>query len=51
MKPALAQGRKEPYTGEVNSQNVFAHLVKQWYCGIVAMEHGNSRPGREGGGD
>ncbi|MBL8960798.1 MAG: xylose isomerase, partial [Gemmatimonadetes bacterium] len=41
-------GRKEPYTGEVNYQNVFAHLVRKGYRGIVGMEHGNARPGREG---
>lgn len=41
-------GRKEPYTGEVNYQNVFRHLVQKGYRGIVGMEHGNSRPGREG---
>lgn len=41
-------GRKEPYTGEVNYQNVFSHLVRKGYRGIVGMEHGNARPGREG---
>ncbi|MBK8249854.1 MAG: TIM barrel protein [Gemmatimonadetes bacterium] len=41
-------GRKEPYTGEVNYQNVFSHLVRKGYRGVVGMEHGNARPGREG---
>ncbi len=41
-------GRKEPYTGEINYQNVFAHLVKKGFRGIVGMEHGNARPGKEG---
>jgi hydroxypyruvate isomerase len=41
-------GRKEPYTGEINYQNVFRHLVAKGYRGIVGMEHGNARPGREG---
>ena len=41
-------GRKEPYTGEVNYQNVFSHLLRKGFRGIVGMEHGNARPGREG---
>lgn len=41
-------GRKEPGTGEVNYGNVFRHIHAKGYRGIVGMEHGNSRPGREG---
>lgn len=41
-------GRKEPGTGEVNYRNVFRHIHAKGYAGIVGMEHGNSRPGREG---
>ena len=41
-------GRKEPGTGEVNYRNVFRHLHARGYRGIVGMEHGNSRPGRDG---
>lgn len=41
-------GRKEPTTGEVNYQNVFRHLHARGYRGVLGMEHGNSRPGREG---
>jgi hydroxypyruvate isomerase len=41
-------GRKEPGTGEVNYRNVFRHIHRTGYTGIVGMEHGNSRPGREG---
>jgi hydroxypyruvate isomerase len=41
-------GRKEPGTGEINYRNVFLHLRAKGYCGIVGMEHGNSRPGAEG---
>lgn len=41
-------GRNEPGTGEVNYRNVFRHLHGKGYSGIVGMEHGNSRPGREG---
>jgi len=41
-------GRKEPGTGEMNYQNIFAALKARGYDGIVGMEHGNSRPGRQG---
>lgn len=41
-------GRNEPGTGEVNYRNVFRHIHAKGYSGIVGMEHGNSRPGREG---
>ena len=41
-------GRKEPGTGEVNFQNVFRHIHSKGYTGVVGMEHGNSKPGREG---
>lgn len=41
-------GRKEPGTGEVNWQNVFRHLYEKGYKGVLGMEHGNSRPGKEG---
>ncbi len=41
-------GRKEPTTGEINYANVFRHLYRKGFAGIVGMEHGNSRPGAEG---
>lgn len=41
-------GRKEPGTGEVNWQNVFRHLFEKGFEGVLGMEHGNSRPGKEG---
>lgn len=41
-------GRKEPNTGEIHYQNVFRHLHRKGYTGIVGMEHGNSQGGREG---
>jgi hydroxypyruvate isomerase len=41
-------GRKEPYTGEINYRNIFKHIHGKGYTGVVGMEHGNSRPGREG---
>lgn len=41
-------GRCEPTTGEINYRNIFAHLKRKGYDGILGMEHGNSGPGREG---
>jgi len=41
-------GRKEPTTGEVNYQNIFRHLKQKGYTGVLGMEHGNSKPGKEG---
>jgi hydroxypyruvate isomerase len=41
-------GRNEPGTGEINYRNVFKHLYEQKYDGIVGLEHGISKPGKEG---
>jgi hydroxypyruvate isomerase len=41
-------GRNEPGTGEVNYRNVFKHIHGKGFTGVVGMEHGNSRTGREG---
>jgi hydroxypyruvate isomerase len=41
-------GRREPTTGEINYGNVFQHIHDKGFDGIYGMEHGNSRPGREG---
>jgi hydroxypyruvate isomerase len=41
-------GRKEPTTGEINYKNIFKHLYKKGYKGIIGMEHGNSIKGIEG---
>lgn len=41
-------GRNEPGTGEINYRNVFGHLHRRGFRGIVGMEHGTSRPGAEG---
>lgn len=41
-------GRKEPTTGEINYRNIFKHLYKKGYKGILGMEHGNAREGQEG---
>lgn len=41
-------GRKEPYTGEINYKNVFKWIHDKGYKGIVGMEHGISKSGKEG---
>lgn len=41
-------GRKEPTTGEMNYKNIFQHIYKKGFKGILGMEHGNARPGKEG---
>jgi hydroxypyruvate isomerase len=41
-------GRNEPTTGEINYKNIFKHLYNKGYKGVIGMEHGNSKPGREG---
>jgi len=41
-------GRKEPTTGEINYRNVFKHIYDKGYRGVMGMEHGNSKPGKEG---
>ena len=41
-------GRNEPTTGEINYKNVFKHIHEKGYNGILGMEHGNSKPGKEG---
>ncbi|MBX2852969.1 MAG: hypothetical protein KTR15_14635, partial [Phycisphaeraceae bacterium] len=41
-------GRKEPYSGEINYQNIFKHLYKKGYKGVIGMEHGHSVGGIEG---
>ena len=41
-------GRKEPYSGEINYQNIFKHLYKKSYKGVIGMEHGHSVGGLEG---
>ncbi len=41
-------GRKEPGTGEINYKNVFKHLHEKGYKGVMGMEHGNAKPGKEG---
>jgi hydroxypyruvate isomerase len=41
-------GRKEPTTGEINYLNVFGHIKRKGFDGILGMEHGNSVSGAEG---
>ncbi len=41
-------GRNEPTTGEINYKNIFRHLYKKGYNGILCCEHGKSKPGKEG---
>lgn len=41
-------GRKEPTTGEINYKNVFSHIHEKGWSGIMGMEHGNAKPGKEG---
>jgi len=41
-------GRNEPTTGEINYKNIFKHLYDKGFKGIVGMEHGNAKAGKEG---
>ena len=41
-------GRKEPGTGEMNYRNIFKHIYSKGYKGVLGMEHGNAKPGKEG---
>lgn len=41
-------GRKEPTTGEINYKNIFKYVYDKGFTGVLGMEHGNARPGKEG---
>jgi len=41
-------GRKEPTSGEINYKNVFKHIHRKGFNGILGMEHGNSQAGKVG---
>ncbi len=41
-------GRNEPTTGEMNYKNIFKHIYNKGYKGVLGMEHGISKPGKEG---
>jgi len=36
-------GRKEPTSGEINYKNIFKHIYKKGYNGVLCMEHGKSK--------
>ena len=41
-------GRREPTTGEIDYRNVLKHIHAKGFTGVVGMEHGMSRGGKEG---
>jgi hydroxypyruvate isomerase len=41
-------GRDEPGTGELNYRSIFKHMQSKGYAGVICMEHGKSREGKEG---
>jgi len=41
-------GRNEPTTGEINYRNIFKWIYGRGYQGVLCMEHGQSKPGKEG---
>jgi hydroxypyruvate isomerase len=41
-------GRKEPGTGELNYKNIFKHIYDKGYRGVMGMEHGNAKEGKDG---
>jgi hydroxypyruvate isomerase len=41
-------GRKEPGTGEMNYRNIFRHIHRKGFDGIVGMEHGVAQDGKAG---
>ena len=41
-------GRKEPSTGEINYKNIFKYIYNRGFEGLLGMEHGNSKKGRDG---
>jgi hydroxypyruvate isomerase len=41
-------GRREPTTGEINYRNVFRHIHRKGFQGVMGMEHGKSQGGVEG---
>jgi len=41
-------GRNEPTTGEINYRNIFKWIHGKGYQGVLCMEHGQSKPGKEG---
>jgi hydroxypyruvate isomerase len=41
-------GRCEPYTGEINYNHIFKWLHEKGWTGVIGMEHGKSKKGKEG---
>jgi hydroxypyruvate isomerase len=41
-------GRNEPGTGEMNYKNIFKHIHSKGYKGVLGMEHGNVKTGKDG---
>ncbi len=41
-------GRNEPTTGEMNYKNIFRHIYNKGFKGVLGMEHGIAKPGKEG---
>jgi hydroxypyruvate isomerase len=41
-------GRNEPGTGEINYKTIFRHIYDKGYRGVMGMEHGNAKEGKEG---
>ena len=41
-------GRNEPGTGEMDYKNIFKHIYNKGFKGILGMEHGIAKPGKEG---
>lgn len=41
-------GRREPLSGEINYQNIFKHIAKKGFKGVMGMEHGISQGGKDG---
>ena len=41
-------GRKEPTTGEINYRSIFKFLHEKGFDGVLGMEHGKSKGGKEG---
>ncbi|GHU88299.1 hypothetical protein FACS1894155_02900 [Bacteroidia bacterium] len=41
-------GRNEPTTGEINYKNIFKYLHERKYNEVISLEHGQSKPGKDG---
>ncbi|HSI72768.1 MAG TPA: TIM barrel protein [Fimbriimonas sp.] len=41
-------GRNEPTSGEINYRNIFKYIHSKGFKGVMGMEHGNSKPGKDG---